>query len=128
MSYDHFITLAVPVAQREVSQRIAKAMEPTNGGIYAFSITAEDASHVQYAVYGFPCTSEFAGQIEYFKLDSSLLYQAIAYDYATRWDEPVCPVSAAEVQQFVDTVLISTAPSVASGMSELGLITISESQ
>lgn len=90
MTYNHTITLIVPLDQLETAKRVSRALDPDSGGYEAFmSRVTKDG--IEYASYSTPCTASFAQNAAMLLAIPEELHAMIAADYATRWPDFECP-------------------------------------
>ncbi len=93
------ITIKVPLAQRELANRISRALEPDVGGYHVFDSLADDT----HAIAQIPTCEHYVANFLELHLDAAALHAFVAADYANRWPEFDCP-TLAEVGEFCAAV------------------------
>lgn len=91
------LTLNASVA--DIAAKVGKAFDPDSAGEYSFSDNGDGTISTST-----PCTAEFKAQGEYLMTDVNSLYQAVAYDYATRWPD-LTPPTLAECEAFINAII-----------------------
>lgn len=120
-TYDHTITLAVPLADYDIATLIGRAFDPDTGGAESFAITrATDSNGVIYAVTNTPCTAEFSAQSQYILANPATLNAAITADYATRWPDLTKP-TVAQVERFASIALLVVDGGLDEALESVGL-------
>lgn len=121
MSYDHTITIAVPMTDYDIATIVGRAFDPDLGGAESFAIIrATDSQNTEYAVTHTPCTEEFAGQSQYLLANPAALHAAISADYASRWTEMTAP-TLVQVERFTAVALLAVDAGLDDALSSMGL-------
>lgn len=99
------ITIKVPLAMRELANRISRSLEPDTGGYHVFD-SVTDGTH---AIAEIPTCERYVTNFLALYQHTPDLIAFVAADYVTRWPEHTAPtpeeVSAfcADVECYVDT-------------------------
>lgn len=92
------ITIKVPLAMRELANRISRSLEPDTGGYHVFDSVTDDT----HAIAEIPTCERYVQNLQ--RLTSPAdLHAFVAADYAARWPEFECP-TLAEVSEFCAAV------------------------
>jgi hypothetical protein len=107
MSYDHTLTLTLPADLLPIARMVSRALDPDSGGADSWHATGtEDTPTISMTT---PCTENFYESAQAMMLDSSLLHDACAEDYAARWPDMTGP-TAAECERFVSGIIPEPMP------------------
>jgi hypothetical protein len=102
MSYDRKLTLTLPADLLPIARMISRALDPDTGGADSWHATGtEETPTISMTT---PCTETFYESAQAMMLDSSLLHDACAADYAARWPNMNGP-TAAECERFVAGII-----------------------
>ena len=117
------LTLAVPENLTPTAKLVALAFEPDYNdpsGYLPFSTLVVDAQGARYGYYGSLVEDWLADSVDGWKLAPDQLHAAVATRLADSYPS-VTPPASAEVTEFANAVLVSTAYGVLAGLDELGL-------
>lgn len=93
------ITIKVPLALRELANRISRSLEPDVGGYRVFDSMSDET----HAIAQIPTCERYVGNFISLYQDAAALHAFVAVDYATRWPEFDCPLLS-EVNEFCAAV------------------------
>lgn len=93
------IMIKVPLAQRELANRISRALEPDTGGYLVFDSLADDT----HAIAQIPTCERYVGNFLSLHQDAPALHAFVSADYAARWPDFAAP-TLAEVGEFCAVV------------------------
>lgn len=93
------ITIQVPLALRDLANRISRALEPDVGGYHVFDSLADET----HAIAQIPTCERYVANFVELHQDAAALHAFVAADYAARWPDFDCP-TLAEVEAFCAAV------------------------
>lgn len=93
------ITIKVPLALRDLANRISRALEPDVGGYHVFDSLADE----MHAIAQIPTCERYVANFLELHQDVAALHAFVAADYSARWPDFDCPTPA-EVSEFCSVV------------------------
>lgn len=81
------ITIKVPLAMRELANRISRSLEPDTGGYHVFDSVSDDS----YAIAEIPTCERYVTNFLALYQHAPDLIAFVAADYAARWPEHAAP-------------------------------------